>query len=35
MGIEENKKLPGKNVFYFMETEKIHQSIKAYFGHTK
>ena len=32
MGIEENKKYKGKNVFYFMESEKIRESIQIYFG---
>ncbi len=35
MGLEKNARIKGKNVFYFMDTEKIHQSIKAYFGQTK
>lgn len=32
MGIEENKKYKGKNVFYFMESKKIRESIQIYFG---
>lgn len=35
MGIEENKKYKGKNVFYFMESQKIRESIQIYFGNRK
>ncbi|WP_408606830.1 DUF5659 domain-containing protein [Blautia pseudococcoides] len=32
MGLEENQKYKGKNVFYFMDSDKIHKSIQVYFG---
>jgi|GEM_PF-4052105 len=32
MGMEDNKKYIGKNIFYFMETDKLHKSINSYFG---
>ena len=35
MGMEENQKYKGKNVFYFMESEKIRKSIQIYFGNSK
>ncbi len=35
MGMEENEKYKGKNVFYFMESEKIRKSIQIYFGNSK
>lgn len=35
MGVEENQKYKGKNVFYFMESEKIRKSIQIYFGNSK
>lgn len=35
MGIEENETCKGKNVFYFMDSEKIRKSIQIYFGNTK
>lgn len=35
MGMEENKKYQGKNVFYFMESQKIRESIQIYFGNRK
>lgn len=35
MGMEENQKYKGKNVFYFMESEKIRKSIQIYFGNSR
>lgn len=35
MGMEENERYKGKNVFYFMESEKIRKSIQIYFGNSK
>lgn len=35
MGIEENKQYKGKNVFYFMESQKIRESIQIYFGNRR
>lgn len=35
MGIEENTKYKGKNVFYFMESVNIRKSIQAYFGNSR
>ncbi|RKI87892.1 hypothetical protein D7V94_20230 [Parablautia intestinalis] len=35
MGMEENKKYQGKNVFYFMESQKIRESIQIYFGNRR
>ena len=35
MGMEENKKYKGKNVFYFMESQKIRESIQVYFGNRR
>ncbi len=35
MGVEENQKHKGKNVFYFMESSSLKQSIQAYFGNSK
>jgi hypothetical protein len=32
MGMGENKKYQGKNVFYFVESDKLKHSIKTYFG---
>lgn len=35
MGMEENTKYKGKNVFYFMESANIRKSIQAYFGNVR
>lgn len=35
MGVEENKKYKGKNVFYFMESTNIRKSMQAYFGNLR
>lgn len=35
MGMEENTKYKGKNVFYFMESEKLRKSIQIYFGNSR
>ena len=35
MGVEENEKYKGKNVFYFMESKNIRSSIQDYFGNVK
>lgn len=35
MGLEENEQYKGKNVFYFMESDKLRKSIQSYFGNTK
>lgn len=35
MGVEENQKYKGKNVFYFMDSEKIRKCIQTYFGNSK
>lgn len=35
MGMEENKNYPWKNVFYFMESDRIHESIQRYFGNVR
>ena len=32
IGMGENNKYPGKNVFYFKETDNLKRSIKTYFG---
>ena len=32
MGVEENTEREGKNVFYFMESERLHKCIQSYFG---
>lgn len=35
MGMEENQKYKGKNVFYFMDSEKIRKCVQTYFGNSK
>lgn len=35
MGVEENSRYQGKNVFYFMESEKIRKCIQSYFGNNR
>ena len=35
MGMEENQKYKGKNVFYFMDSDRIRKSIQIYFGNSK
>lgn len=35
MGVEENEKRKGKNVFYFMESEQLHKCIQTYFGNPR
>lgn len=35
MGVEENEKHKGKNVFYFMESEQLHKCIQTYFGNPR
>lgn len=35
MGVKENERYNGKNVFYFMESKNIRKSIQTYFGNVK
>ena len=35
MGMEENQRYKGKNVFYFMDSDRIRKSIQIYFGNSK
>ncbi|MGB4660183.1 MAG: DUF5659 domain-containing protein [Mobilitalea sp.] len=35
MGMDENKKYVGKNVFYFKDSESIKRSVQVYFGNSK
>lgn len=35
MGVDENERCKGKNVFYFMESENIRKSIQTYFGNNR
>ena len=35
MGVEENERYKGKNVFYFMESKNIRKSIQTYFDNAK
>jgi hypothetical protein len=32
LGMCENNRYPGKNVFYFKKSDKLERSIKTYFG---